>query len=51
MTYRFKNTGREGKDVLNEGIIDKDIKVAPNQYETQKYNSTSVADPNNKWVI
>ncbi|XP_067941690.1 protein STPG4-like [Watersipora subatra] len=48
MTYRFKNTGREGRDVLNEGIIDKDIKVAPNQYETLKYGCTTVNDPNNK---
>jgi len=48
MTYRFKNTGRVGKDVLNEGIVDKNIDVAPNQYETLKYNCTSVTDPKNK---
>lgn len=48
MTYRFRNTGRTGKDVLNEGLKDKNIEVAPNQYETQKYNCTEVTDPNNK---
>ena len=47
MTYRFKNTGRKG-DILNENIRDKKIKVAPNQYETAKYLSTKVNDPNNK---
>ena len=48
MTYRFKNTGRDEEDVLNEGIIDKNIKVAPNQYETAKYGCTAETDPNNK---
>lgn len=48
MTYRFKNTGRVGKDILNENIRDKDVKVSPNQYDTAKYLATSVNDPNNK---
>jgi len=47
MTYRFRNTGRAG-DILNENIRDKKIVVAPNQYETAKYLSTKVNDPNNK---
>ena len=49
-TYSFKNSSRVGKDILNEGIRDKHINVAPNQYETAKYNCTTVVDPKNKWV-
>lgn len=47
-TYSFKNSSRVGKDILNEGIRDKHINVAPNQYETAKYNCTTVVDPKNK---
>lgn len=50
MTYSFKSSGRGNKDLLNEGMKDKDVNVAPNQYETEKYDATIVVDPKNKLV-
>ena len=41
-TYGFKDTSRYGKDVLNFGKKDKDINIAPDAYNTEKYLNMSV---------